>query len=139
MQECHGLTAPYTVSSSPTPRPTNTPPQGLSTGGIAGIGIGATIGGLIIVALMGWFIWRRLRGAKKGDSHPSMAELGTGRPKPSELGTDLDRDEIAELEGRRRAAELQGSRKLPTELQANPRAELEARRAEGRNIYEMGT
>jgi len=68
-----------------------------------------------------------------------MAELGTGRPKPSELGTDLDRDEIAELEGRRRAAELQGSRKLPTELQANPRAELEARRAEGRNMYEMGT
>ena len=133
--------APSPTNTSPNQSPTNTPPQALSTGGRAGIGIGATIGGLIIVAPMGWFIWRRLRGrAKQGDSHPSMAELGTGRPKPSELGsTDLDRDEIAELESRRRAAELQGSRRLPTELQGNPRAELEARRAEGRNVYEMGT
>jgi hypothetical protein len=46
---------------------------------------------------------------------------------------------MAELESRRRAAELQGRRKLPTELQVNPRAELEARRAEGRNMYEIGT
>jgi len=46
---------------------------------------------------------------------------------------------MAELESRRRAAELQGRRKLPTELQVNLRAELEARRAEGRNMYEIGT
>src|SRR5437016_4325763 len=134
-----GLTASFTVSSSPTPGPTNTPPQGPSTGSIPGIVIGALIGGLIIVALTGWSIWRRLRGVKEGDSHPSMAELGTGRPKPSELGSDLNRDEIAELESRRRAAELQGRRKLPAELLGNPRAELEARRVEGRIMYEMGT
>lgn len=91
------------------------------------------------MALMGWFIRRRLRGAKEGDSHPSTAELGTSRPKPPELGADLGRDEMAELESRRRAAELQGRRKLPTELQVNLRAELEARRAEGRNMYEIGT
>ena len=138
-KDATGLTASYTVSSSQTPGPTNTPPQGLSTGSAAEIGAGATIGGLTIVALMGWFIWRRLQGGKEGDPHLSTAELGTDRPKPPELGADLNRDEMTELESRRRAAELQGRRKLPTLLQVNPRAGLEARRAGGRNMYETGT
>ena len=61
---------------------------------------------------------------------------------PISEGEDLEKplsvSEKAELEGRRRAAELQGQAALPiNELGANERVELEARRRIAREVYEL--
>ncbi|KPA37185.1 hypothetical protein FLAG1_10016 [Fusarium langsethiae] len=42
----------------------------LSRGGIAGVSVGATIGGLLILGGIGWMIWRR-RARKKNDATPA--------------------------------------------------------------------
>jgi hypothetical protein len=45
---------------------------GLSRGGIAGVAVGATIGGLLILGSIGWMVWRR-RARRKNDA--ALAEL----------------------------------------------------------------
>jgi hypothetical protein len=70
-----------------------------------------------------------------GMAKPQMAELSSPPP--------LSPEEYAELERRRRAVELQGQSigaGRAAELQglAHPRAELEALRANSRNVHELG-
>jgi hypothetical protein len=45
--------------------------SGMSKGEIAGAAIGGTIGGLILLSVVGWFIWRRL-GRSKGNTDVSV-------------------------------------------------------------------
>ena len=72
-------TIPTTTSSSTLPPATQAslPNKGLSTGAQAGIGVGAAIGGLVILALVFWS-FRRRRSNKK--SQPS--ELGSEQVPP---------------------------------------------------------
>jgi hypothetical protein len=70
-----------------------------------------------------------------GMANPQMAELSSPPP--------LSPEEYAELEWRRRAVELQGqsmgaARAAELQGRAHPRAELEALRANSRNVHELG-
>ncbi|RFN47815.1 hypothetical protein FIE12Z_7943 [Fusarium flagelliforme] len=58
--------------SSPTP--------GLSRGGIAGVAVGGTIGGILILGSIGWMIWRRRARGKNGAA-------------PAELPGDYNQDQ----------------------------------------------
>ncbi|KAF4439778.1 hypothetical protein FACUT_3898 [Fusarium acutatum] len=77
--------SPTRVASSATqPPPTSTvtdqssgsdadpdPDSGISKGEIAGAAVGGTIGGLILLGILGWLFWRRL-GRSKKDTDPSV-------------------------------------------------------------------
>ncbi|KAF5241044.1 hypothetical protein FANTH_9261 [Fusarium anthophilum] len=46
--------------------------SGLSRGEVAGIAVGATIGGLLILGAIGWMVWRR---RTRRENDPALAEL----------------------------------------------------------------
>ncbi|TKA83068.1 hypothetical protein B0A55_00928 [Friedmanniomyces simplex] len=94
-------------SSPPSPTQTNT---SLSVGAKAGIGVGASLGGLALVALGVWLLLRRRKSHAGGEVNyvDGKAELpgeGAGKqsPKAGELST---RGEIHEFRGDGRPAEL---------------------------------
>lgn len=89
-------------SESSTPSST-----GLSAGAAAGVGVGATLGALILLAIAGFF-WQR----------------GRKRPFGPETSASADALETMESKSRKRASELEGTGKIPVELQGTPRAEL---------------
>jgi hypothetical protein len=73
--------------------------QSLSTGAQAGIGVGAGVGGLALIALIGWWVFRRQRNRAQKDSdlHGELkAELD---------GTSKGRHE---MDGSKGAAETEG-------------------------------
>ncbi|KFY28456.1 hypothetical protein V493_02920, partial [Pseudogymnoascus sp. VKM F-4281 (FW-2241)] len=116
--------------------PASSPPSstGLSAGAAAGIGVGATLGALILLGIAGFFWWRRRKGdsgsetgARAGffgwrwrrrDYSPEMGKSGAG-------GAVVGEVEVGESESKKRASELEGTGKMPVELQGTPRAELE--------------
>ncbi len=82
----------------------------------------------------GWEAVKKSEG-RRGMAQPPMAELSAPPP--------LSPEEYAELERRRRAVELQGQsigvmRAVELQGQVHPRAELEALRANSRNVHELG-
>jgi len=88
-----------------------------------------------------WYGKRSATRKKKDDEPaiPNKAELGLGIPRPKELedtSMPLNAEEKAELERKRRAAELEGNPisavEIPTE-----RAELEVLREKGNSPVEM--
>jgi hypothetical protein len=130
--------APAATSSSVSATPKS---KGLTTGAKAGIGIGASLGGILAIAGIAYFLHRAQQRKKyQVSTGPGLysAELG-GEGKPiAELedGQALTVAEQAELIRRRRLGELD-SNEL-SELVGGERAELEARRRQGRDIFEMG-
>ena len=46
---------------------------GLSTGAVAGVGVGAALGGILLAAVVGWLWWRRARRARFGSEVASTA------------------------------------------------------------------
>lgn len=153
-----------TQSESPQPSAQSSTSGGLSTAAAVGIGVGATLGALLVIGIVIFFFIRSRRQKHQGTEtpHQAVAELGGTTRHPAELGQDwgsgekagivapmnpgvaelgggLSLEEYQELERRRRAAELQGRPALPVEVQANPRAELEARRVDAMVFHEMGS
>ncbi|KAL4917371.1 hypothetical protein BDW62DRAFT_201804 [Aspergillus aurantiobrunneus] len=101
------------TTAAPTPTPTEGSPDeassGLSTGGKAGVGVGAAVGGILVILALGFFIWRGRKPAAKGvdsDSSPpyyepwQRHELNTaGSPGPRK--EELDSNPVFEAEGYR--------------------------------------
>ncbi len=131
--------------------------SGLSSGAKAGIGIGVTLGVLAILGLIWLAFWygRKSSADKKKDE---ASTLPASIPKPDEpkivvepkpivspvvspipeMESPLNSEEKAELEGRRRAAELQGQLVVPgLEFGGGERYELEARRRIAKQVYEL--
>lgn len=82
---------------------------------------------------------RKRNGNETADTTMGKAELGPGAPRRRELADTsipLTVEEKAELERRRRAAELEGSPISPVEVRTE-RAELEALRERGNAPVEM--
>ncbi|KAK2000692.1 hypothetical protein LX36DRAFT_747460 [Colletotrichum falcatum] len=79
-------TSAPSLSSAPTPHPNTekaTQGQGFSGGEVAAIAIGAVLGVLIVVAMVGWLVWRNLRGKRADGAHPSEQEtFVNAREKP---------------------------------------------------------
>jgi hypothetical protein len=49
---------------------------GLSTGAVAGVGVGAALGGILLATVFGWLLWRRARRARRGSEVASTAAAG---------------------------------------------------------------
>ncbi|KAH7171241.1 hypothetical protein EDB81DRAFT_777995 [Dactylonectria macrodidyma] len=56
--------------------------KGLSSGAMAGIGVGAALGALILLGLIGWFLWRRRK--QSGTAPPGAAGARRGESRGSE-------------------------------------------------------
>ncbi|OBT51271.1 hypothetical protein VE04_09183, partial [Pseudogymnoascus sp. 24MN13] len=119
-----------TTGSSLSPESSNPSSAGLSAGAAAGIGVGATLGALILVAIGGFFWWRQRKRSSKSEISVS-ARTGffwwrqrKGSTKP-EISASVSALDIIESESKKRASELEGTGKIPAELQGTPRAELE--------------
>lgn len=121
--------------------------SGLSTGAKAGIGIGVSLGALFLAGFGAFAFWwgKRSEKRKKKDGDEATtrmttkAELGPGIPRRRELedtSVPLNDEEKAELERRRRTAELEGSPVSPVELPSE-RAQLEALRDRANMPVEM--
>jgi hypothetical protein len=80
---------------------TRTGSTGLSTGAAAGIGVGATIGGLVLIAGMVYLIWRRRNGQKGTNSVVPMTE--------EQKASELSGQAVHEAEGGALAHEMGGS------------------------------
>ncbi|RYP52549.1 hypothetical protein DL769_010661 [Monosporascus sp. CRB-8-3] len=115
-------------SSTPSPSSTGTAPSeggtdsgGLNTGAIIGIGVGAGIGGLLIVlAAMDFFVRRRRR--RRNSPLTGIIEGGDKKPPPDipdPTAPEADGQAVSEADGRAaqpwslRKAELEGSQPLP--------------------------
>ncbi|KAF5984266.1 hypothetical protein FCOIX_2769 [Fusarium coicis] len=71
--------------------------SGMSKGEIAGAAVGGTIGGLIIVGVVGWFIWRIL-GRSKGNTDVSVvSQSQQGQVNYSETKAELPGDPAREV------------------------------------------
>jgi hypothetical protein len=98
-------TSPFSSTSSPDASSGN-----LSSGAKAGIGIGATIGSLLLFGLIAYlfFQYGKRTAVKTGIEEPSFekAELETGnpQPRPAELGSNLR----YEMDGTGKAVEIDG-------------------------------
>ncbi|OBT43617.1 hypothetical protein VE00_05216 [Pseudogymnoascus sp. WSF 3629] len=100
-----------TTTSSPLPSQSSAPSsKGLSAGAAAGIGVGATLGVLILLAIAGFF-WRR---GRKRSFGPETSAPESALPLETE-----------ESQSKKRASELEGTGKIPAELEETSRAELE--------------
>jgi hypothetical protein len=151
-------TTPGSSSTSPAGASSSSSNSGLSSGAKAGIGIGVPLGVIAIVAVVFISFWYGKHSSveKKNEAETlpnfvprtdgKTAELDSKTPEnivsPISEVEDLEKplsvEEKAELQGRRRAAELQGQAVLPiNELGANERVELEARRRIAREVYEL--
>ncbi|KAK1983943.1 hypothetical protein LZ30DRAFT_460575 [Colletotrichum cereale] len=69
-------TATTTTTSAPTPNPNtvsvaNSSEGSFSGGAVAAIAIGAVLGVLVVVGVVGWLVWRNLRGKTADGGHPS--------------------------------------------------------------------
>ncbi|CAI0653145.1 unnamed protein product, partial [Colletotrichum noveboracense] len=53
-------------ATSSSPAATETSSQSLGTGAVAGIAVGASLGTILVVSVIGWFVWRALRKRKLG-------------------------------------------------------------------------
>ncbi|RYP68487.1 hypothetical protein DL771_006639 [Monosporascus sp. 5C6A] len=115
-------------SSTPSPSETGTAPSddgtgsgGLSTGAIIGIGVGAGVGGLLIIlAVMAFFVRRK----RRRRSSPSTGTIEDGDKKPppdipDPTAPEADGQAVSEADGQAaqpwslRKAELEGSQPLP--------------------------
>ncbi|KAF5565570.1 hypothetical protein FNAPI_1614 [Fusarium napiforme] len=71
--------------------------SGMSKGEIAGVAVGGTIGGLILLGVVGWFIWRRL-GRSKGNTDVSVvAQSHQGQVNYSETKAELPGDPVLDV------------------------------------------
>lgn len=100
--------ADITTGSSLPSEPSTSSSTGLSTSTVAGIGVGATLGALILLGIGGFF-WQRSRKRPFG-------------PETSAAASAL---EAVESKSKKRASELEGTGVIPVEIQGTPRAELE--------------
>jgi hypothetical protein len=88
-----------------------------------------------------WYGQHLANRKSKANDTVDTAELGSGRPRGAELaaGEPLNEEEKAELESRRRTAELEGNvPNSPVEVGAGERAELESRRRLAKDMFELG-
>ncbi|OBT61240.1 hypothetical protein VE03_09657 [Pseudogymnoascus sp. 23342-1-I1] len=112
-------TADTTTTGSLLPSESSTPSsKGLSTGAAAGIGVGTTLGALILLGI-GVFFWWRGRKRSLGPEN-SAPESG---PETSAPASALAL-ETTEYKNKTRASGLEGTGVIPAELLGTPRAEL---------------
>jgi uncharacterized protein HemX len=103
--------ADTTTTPSSLPSQSSAPSsKGLSAGAAAGIGVGATLGVLILLAIAGFF-WRR---GRKRSFGPETSAPESALPLETE-----------ESQRKKRASELEGTGKIPAELEETSGAELE--------------
>jgi hypothetical protein len=110
---------------------------------VAGIGVGCTFEGLILLALVIFAVlFIPQKSSKKGVAREEtgIAELASGTKSVAELGSGkrLNEEEMEELQRRKWAAELEDLGSKGAELcgERNSRAELEALREKARVAYE---
>lgn len=104
------ITSSFTPSSPTSPSTSGSRSQGLTTGAAAGVGVGATLGVLLIVALVGWIFWRRRRRAKAtitGTRSKVDDPFGDGAVQPV---MEKDGEERFEAGNTRQVAEAPGER-----------------------------
>jgi hypothetical protein len=134
--------ASASISIPASPSTPNTK-QGLSSGTVAGIGVGCTLEALILLALVIFAVlFIPQKSLKKGVAREEtgIAELASGTKSVAELGSGkrLNEEEMEELQRRKWAAELEDLGSKGAELcgERNSRAELEALREKARVAYE---
>lgn len=93
---------PTTTSPTPTPTPISAV-NGISTGAIAGIAVGAALGGILIFCFVLFFVWRHrkqrhLQKLKQGIDDPATAEEFS-KPEKAQLHSDEYRPHREELPG----------------------------------------
>jgi len=112
--------------------------SGLSTGTKAPIGVGVTLGVILLIPIIILAVWYGMRTAKKKAATESIvaaAEPGAKNERGELAGKPLNNEELE----RRRAVELEGKELMSvTEVKVNERTELEARRGLARDLYEIG-
>ncbi|KAG7293131.1 hypothetical protein NEMBOFW57_003177 [Staphylotrichum longicolle] len=85
--------------------------SGLSTGAVAGIGVGAAVGGMILIAAVGWFLWRRRRGAEAVSPAVTQVTPAPGTAGEPSLGGYYD--EAKELSGMNGPVEAPAGERSP--------------------------
>ncbi|CAG8908475.1 unnamed protein product [Penicillium egyptiacum] len=108
-------TGPTTTSDPDT----ETETSGLSTGARIGVGVGVGVAGLIIIAALAfWLFRRRQKKAQKG--LPDTSSFGGSRPEPSELGgsTQFGTNPSYQRAGQATPSELGGSSQAGTSSSA---------------------
>ncbi|KAK3642758.1 hypothetical protein LTR56_010582 [Elasticomyces elasticus] len=100
-----------TITPIPTRRPAS--PHELSPGSAAGIGVGASIGGLLIIAVAAWFIrcyYQTRKAQVVGTSLPEKSELaGESAKRPDVQSAELGvQGTIHEVNGHGNPAEADG-------------------------------
>lgn len=98
-----------TTGSSLLPESSSPSSVGLSAGAAAGIGVSATLGALILIGIGGFFWWRQRKGSSE-----------------TEISASIDALDVIESGSKKRASELEGTGKIPAELEGTLRAELES-------------
>lgn len=111
-----------TVITSHVPTNPSSSSQGLSTGAKAGIGVGASIGGVAAVAAVAWFIFSRRK--KRTEESPSDSQLPMYDDR-KEHAMETKFPHISELSSDARRSELMGAVPWMETQSKDSRAELE--------------
>ena len=111
------------ATSTATSSPQQTSPSGLSTGAKAGIGVGAAIGGLLLIALGAfgaiWFL-RRSRQRDNGRAPVMGGEGGSEKREGTGGPHELDHDQRAKEMATGKEAHEAPARPAPAELRGSP-------------------
>jgi hypothetical protein len=101
------------------PPPEDGDNEDLSNGAVAGIAVGVTIGGIALLAAMGFFLWKRMRGRRDSGSAPAAAATpstpGYEQYKPSIYAspTSTPRWESSPLSHEQPRNTIQGRQSMP--------------------------
>lgn len=113
--------SPASTLSAPTPSPSLPQSTGFTKAQTAGIGVGAAVGGLALLSLLGLWLWRRSKRQPKADGNDlgDKPELsGEGVEKPRAHVEELGQEGPHEMTGVNKPSEL-GHGDAPAELDAN--------------------
>lgn len=102
-----------TFTSSPSTNSASNSGGGLSTGAKAGIGVGVAIAGILLIAVIGFFVIRRRRNQRQ--AYNEKSELGGASIYPETEKSELGSDHKYELSPERGFAEVE----LPAEIPAS--------------------
>ncbi|OQD61090.1 hypothetical protein PENPOL_c018G00220 [Penicillium polonicum] len=130
--------------ANPAAPDTGTETSGLSTGARIGVGVGVGAAGLIIIAALAFWLFRR-RQNKGQKSLPDTSSLGGSHPEASELGgsTQFGANSSYQLPGHATPSELGGSSQAGTSsavanTQTTGPSELDAANPGPKFVHELG-
>ncbi|KUM65827.1 hypothetical protein ACN42_g1271 [Penicillium freii] len=132
------------TGANPAAPGTGTETSGLSTGARIGVGVGVGAAGLIIIAALAFWLFRR-RQNKGQKSLPDTSSLGGSHPEASELGgsTQFGANSSYQLPGHGTPSELGGSSQAGTSsavatTQTTGPSELDAAKPGPKFVHELG-